>query len=146
MFLFFLAIDDGSTTFSAVSTSQIHIFATFLRFRHVCTRRSCQVGDCRMRNVFVTLENHPNFSPRLRLELLRIKPQSLVRRKEGRKQDTKKFLAMAFAFLNSQLRCANTHLDMKRTIHTVTHGITCMQSEWDLLLNDNLRFELNSSL
>ena len=51
---------------------------------------------------------------------------------------------MAFAFLNSQLRCANTHLDMKRTIHTVTHGITCMQSEWDLLPNDNLRFELNS--
>ena len=100
-----------------------------------------------MRNVFVTLENHPNFSPRLRLELLRIENQTIVsEEKEGRKQDTKKFLAMAFAFLNSQLRCANTHLDMKRTIHTVTHGITCMQSEWDLLPNDNLRFELNSSL
>ena len=73
--------------------------------------------------------------------------QEKLEEKEGRKQDsTKKFLAMAFAFLNSQLRCANTHLDMKRTIHTVTHGITCMQSEWDLLPNDNLRFELNSFL
>ena len=71
-----IATNELLTTYSTRSllANYIHIFATFLRFRYVCTWRSCQVGDCRMRNVFVTLENHPNFSPRLRLELLRIKP------------------------------------------------------------------------